>query len=262
MLLSGQSGASLETRLELCSNPNQEPRSALLACRSVVDSAELEGAQQALVWHNIGLITTDLRQFGEAIQAFGRALRLDPALTASWVARAQVRLEMGMVEPALADYDSAIEAAPDAPEAWFGRGVLHLSNEAPEKAVADFTKAAELDPSSTLALFNRGIAQLALGDAEAAVADFGAVIALDETDAAAHLNRGRALAILGRPEAIDDFNRAVALQPEWSQALVARGQIHDAAGEVEAANRDFLRAYELGAAQPWLIDRVRRITGG
>lgn len=262
MGLGAQSGASLETMLELCSNPNRSAAEALQSCKALAAQDRLPAEQQALVWQNVGQAALELDRNGEAAQAYGRALGLLPDLVTAFLGRAEARAALGLTAPARADYDAAIARAPEVAEAWFARGVLSLSTDAPEDAVADFTKAAELDPDWTPPLFNRGIAELARGDADAAARDFSAVIALEPADAGAHLNRARARAILEDPAAAADFDRAVELAPEWSDALLARGHYREEQGATEAANEDFLRAYQLGASNPWLIERVRQISKG
>ena len=102
---------------------------------------------------------------------------------------------------------------------------------------------------------------LALGSYENALQDFSTVIRHDPDDAAAWMNRGRAKAGLQMPDAAADFDKAIALDPEWGGAWFVRGKYNDERGQREAANADFLRAYELGYPDPWLINRVREIAG-
>ena len=59
----------------------------------------------------------------------------------------------------------------------------------------------------------------------------------------------------------DDFDRAIALKPEWAPAWYMRGRFFDSVGALDEANADFLRAYQLGHSDPWLIERLRRMSG-
>jgi len=71
------------------------------------------------------------------------------------------------------------------------------------------TRALELDPSSWFAFCLRGAARLATGDYEAAVEDYEEAIALNPERAGAYLGRGTALRRLRRwPEALGDVARA------------------------------------------------------
>ena len=91
--------------------------------------------------------------------------------------------------------------------------------------------------------------------------DFSAVIGRNPRDAGAYLNRGRARAAQGRAGVHNDFDRAIALEPEWAAAWYMRGRLFDREGAVDEANADFLRAYQLGYSDPWLIERMRQMSG-
>jgi tetratricopeptide (TPR) repeat protein len=136
-----------------------------------------------------------------------------------------------------------------------------LNRGAADRALPDFDKAMKLDPTLAAARYNRGVANLRLGRAARAEADFTAVIGRNPQDAGAYLNRGRARMALGRRGARNDLDRAIALAPEWAAAWFTRGQFFDARGETDAANADFLRAYQLGLSDPWLVERVRNMSG-
>ena len=66
---------------------------------------------------------------------------------------------------------------------------------------------------------------------------------------------------MGLPAATEDFDQAIALQSDWAPAFFARGQYRDQLGDREGANADFIRAHELGYPDPWLIRRIREISG-
>ena len=137
-----------------------------------------------------------------------------------------------------------------------------MSHGAPERALPDFGHALALAPDLMAARYNRGLAYLRLREHALAEADFSAVIGRNPRETGAYLNRGRARAGMGGKGALSDFDRAVALAPEWAVAWFLRGQFHDMNGDREAANADFQRAFELGHSDPWLIERMRQISGG
>ena len=67
--------------------------------------------------------------------------------------------------------------------------------------------------------------------------------------------------LLGTEDAAEDFDKALSMAEEWGLAWFVRGRYRDGLGDREGANADFLRAYELGHSDPWLIQRVREISG-
>jgi tetratricopeptide (TPR) repeat protein len=252
----------IENLLALCSDPATSAGDALKACRRVAEEGRLDGRRRALVWMNAGIAATALGRHQEAVDAHGAAIIADPRLAAAFVNRARAHEKLGEFAEALADFAAAISLKPKLPDAYLGRGALMMGRGAPERALPDFDLAVELAPDLMSARYNRGLAYLRLREHGLAEADFSAVIGRNPREAGAYLNRGRARAGLGKDSALNDFDRAVALAPEWAVAWFLRGQFHDQEGDREAANADFQRAYELGHSDPWLIERMRQISGG
>ena len=258
---SGAAAGEVEILLELCSDPETPAHDALKACRRVAEQGRLDARRRALAWLNAGIAAHALERYGEAVEAHGAAIEADPRLSEAFENRALAYAKLNRLDQALADFAAAISLRPKKPGAYLGRGILMLNHGAPERALPDFAMAIELDPGLTTARYNRGLAFLQLGQPELAEADFSAVIGRNPRDAGAYLNRGRARAAQGRAGVRNDFDRAIALAPEWAAAWYLRGRLSDREGVLDAANADFLRAYRLGHSDPWLIERMRRMSG-
>jgi len=257
----GQSSMTPEY-LRICSDPQATPAEALRFCQRALSDRRLDPRQRALVQMNSGIALFALGRYRDAASAHSEALTLDPGLSGALVGRAQAQEALGDLRAAMADYGAAITANPEAAEAWFGRGVLLRKAGRPADALRDLDRALSLRRNWPAAHFERGAAYYALGRYGEAVNDFSAVLAQNSSDAAALLNRGLARSAQGSSGAGSDFDRAISLAPEWGPAYAARASWHDAAGRTEAANADYLRAYELGVTDPALIERVRRMSGG
>jgi len=64
------------------------------------------------------------------------------------------------------------------------------------------------------------------GEIDRAIVDFNRALELDQSLAAAYLNRGLALLLKGRDvEAQNDFERCLALEPQWSSDLGRRREL-------------------------------------
>ncbi|GEM_PF-1634699 len=257
----GAVASEVENLLALCSNPETPARDALSACRRVAERGRLDARRRALVWLNAGIAAHTLGLYAEAVEAHGAAIEADPRLSTAFENRALAYAKLNRLNQALADYAAAISLRPTDPGAYLGRGILMLNHGAPERALPDFGKAIEMDPSLTTARYNRGLAFLQLGRNELAEVDFSTVIGRNPRDAGAYLNRGRARAAQGKAGVRNDFDRAIALKPEWAAAWYMRGRFFDREGAIDEANADFLRAYQLGHSDPWLIERMRRMSG-
>jgi tetratricopeptide (TPR) repeat protein len=259
--IGGAVAGEVENLLALCSDPETPPRDALNACRRVAEHGRLDARRRALVWLNAGIAAHTLGRYVEAVEAHGAAIEADPRLSAAFENRALAYAKLNQLNEALADHAAAISLQPTEPGAYLGRGILMLNQGAPERALPDFDKAIELDPSLTTARYNRGLAFLQLELNELAEVDFSAVIGRNPRDAGAYLNRGRARAAQGKTGVRNDFDRAITLKPEWAAGWYMRGRFFDSAGAIDEANADFLRAYQLGHSDPWLIERMRQMSG-
>jgi tetratricopeptide (TPR) repeat protein len=155
---------------------------------------------------------------------------------------------------------------------YFYEGFIHLNEEEYVQSVQDYTQAIQLDPSFALAYNNRGNAHYSSGNYFQAIDDFTQAIELEPDSPLALYNRAitldtyffdpfysRALAY-GRPgtlapgmynvnafvQILNDLNRAVTLDPEFTLALYRRGLIHSLlANDQFSAIQDFDRVIEL-----------------
>lgn len=251
---------TLENLLDICGKPSASPQDTVSFCQRALASEELDARTRAEVNINLGIGYFELGRYGPAIAAYTAAIDDAPDMAAAYLNRARAREREGQLQEAVDDYSETLSLDPAASDAYLGRGALLLAHGDPERAVSDFSRALELNGRWLAPRFNRGLAYLALGDFSAAASDFTFVIEHDEEDASAWISRGRARAELGDSGALEDFDKAIELQPEWGAAWFARGQFYDSQSERERADSDFFRAHELGHADPWLIERVREIS--
>jgi tetratricopeptide (TPR) repeat protein len=253
--------AQLHNAVEICGRADAEPRDIVRFCRMALDTGKLEPLAAAQVNANLGVGYFELGRYDDAVAAYTASIAGAPQMVAPYVNRARAYERLRRPDEAAADYGQAIALDADAADAYLGRGVLMLRHGEAGRAIDDFRAALRVEPDWIAPRFNLGVALLNTGSHAEAAKQFAEVLRRNEKDAAAWMNRGRALAAMGDPDAGAHFDAAIRLDPEWSGAWFARGQFHDQQAAREAANADFLRAYELGYADPWLIQRVREISG-
>lgn len=93
---------------------------------------------------------------------------------------------------------------------------------------------------------NRGNAYLSLGNYQQAIEDFNKAIELDPNYAKAHNNRGLAYGSLGKYDlAIENFDATINLNNRESRAYYNRGNVFKALGNYQKAIEDYNRAIEL-----------------
>ena len=253
--------ANLRNLVELCSSTRVSANEVVRACQNALRKGRLEPRTEAQIRINLGAGLFDLGRFGDAEYEYTNAIRLDGSLMAAYANRARAYERMNRLSDAVADYNTVIEHDRSAADAYLGRGALLLRHGDPQRAVADLSTAIQLRPGWVEPRFNRGMAYLQLGNYPAAVGDFTDVIGRDGQDAGAYLYRAQGLAAQGDRAARADYDQAVRLGPDWASAWFARGRFLDEQGNREAANADFMKAYNLGYQDPWLVQRVREISG-
>ncbi len=115
----------------------------------------------------------------------------------------------------------------------------------------DRIPSAALRPGHVDEFILRGLARQAKGDADGAIEDFTRAIHLDPTNGATFCNRGNArLAKRDLVGAVQDFDRTIELDANCDAGYTGRGRVAQERGDVDGAIRDFTRAIELNPEDP------------
>jgi protein O-mannosyl-transferase len=97
-----------------------------------------------------------------------------------------------------------------------------------------------------LAYNNRGQAFYLIGQLDQAIEDFNKAIILDPASFKAYLNRGAAFINKGQfDQANADFDKAIALNPSYSEAYNAKGSLFGMSGYFDKAIEQFSKAIEI-----------------
>ena len=146
-------------------------------------------------------------------------------------------------------------AAPPAGPSASDEGASALARGDPALAVTSFTEAlkdqALTNDRRASILNDRGVAYMRLGQARLAIEDFNRAAQLFPEYAAVYNNRGNLLLSQGfLKEAIKDFDRAIVLAPGYAAAYNNRAGALAKQGQLEDAIRDYTKAVELAPASP------------
>ena len=135
----------------------------------------------AVALNNEGLDYNYAGEYYKAIDAFNKAIELDPNLAIAYNNRGWAYIELGQYEQGIADCNKAIELDPNLALAYSNRGLAYIRLGQYEQGAADCNRAIELDPFLAVAYSNRGLAYIELGKYEQAIADFDKAVELDPT---------------------------------------------------------------------------------
>lgn len=183
---------------------------------------------------------------------YTRAIELAPGLALPHVSRAEFYVAVGRPGSALADVTAALALEPDNVQALIVQGRAHTHQGDTAAALAALDRAAALDPQSAAALTYRGMAHAAAGNVKLARADYDAALALNPAYPLAYAQRGDLRASLGEPGAVDDYTRAIDLEPNNATARAGRGRLLWAAGNHPVAITDLTRAISARPNDPAL----------
>ena len=99
--------------------------------------------------------------------------------------------------------------------------------------------------------FERGNAYLAVGEHAHVIEDYDEAVALDPENVVAHSNRGTAYRALGENErAIEDYNEVVRINPDYAAVYNNRANAYNDLGQREKALEDYGEAIRLDPKDP------------
>lgn len=102
------------------------------------------GKESPDYWLDRGALLATYGNYPAAIQAYKKALALDPDLSSAYYNLALAHFENGELGQALATVNQALIMDPDNGRYLYGRGWILLQGYGADRAAADFQRAAEL----------------------------------------------------------------------------------------------------------------------
>lgn len=195
-----------------------------------------------------GLALRALARPADALAAFQRALRIEPALAEAHHQAGNALKTLGRFADAAAALREAARLAPDRAAIQLNLGVALLETNSREEAIAAFQRAVALEPARPETHNILGHALASAGHHTAARAAFAEALRLRPGYAAAHDNLGRLCKAEGLlPEAVAHFRAALAAQPApgtHSNLLLALNYLPDLEpGAVFAEHRRWQELY-------------------
>lgn len=178
-----------------------------------------------------------------ALRDFSRAIAKDAKFAAGYKARAEAKIALERFDEAVEDLSRAVAFEPQNIEIYVQRGYCYLAARNASGAIKDFQRATELDGKSTAALEGLALAHAKAEAYDDALNHLGRAIELDPRSAQAYAYRAVVYKWLGQPELGEkDIERAMKLEPTRPEVQWAKGELAEAAGNMEEAVAEFKRA--------------------
>lgn len=239
------------------------------------------GVAVAAVAGWVVLAATTLHTFSSHVRVWDQAIRvaersgLQPQDARLFVNRATVHRSAGHALAAIADYGKALELQPDMARALRGRAQAYIDDTRYGAALRDLERLLQVEPAQAITHADIGLVHMQMGRFPEAMKAFDAALAKGAREPRVYLNRGIALFQLGgpgaAPRALDDIERAIALDGGYALAHFNRGLIFEQAAEAGVrlrdavspqimrivAARNIARACELGHRPACNLERER-----
>lgn len=225
-------------------------------------------------------------KYDEAIQAFDKAIKLNPSLAEAWQHKGWALESKGDYSEELKCFNEAIRLNPTWAEAWFNKGIALHKLGRYDEAIQALDKALKIDPKympaldikasalkdqgkndeainvfdeiirvdtgeygayKDLALDQKGDALKDMGRYEEAIQVFEKIIALNPKNEYRWADKGDALSHLGKyDEAIKSYDEALRINPDDAVAWYNKGKTFKALGQNTEADEAFSKGLELG----------------
>jgi tetratricopeptide (TPR) repeat protein len=211
-------------------------RVALQPAEAAFRSGTPVDVSNAQAFLNLGGIHFHRQDWTAALDAYGKALRLDPKLLAALYNQGYIHFQEGRDEEARKAYLGALELDDDLPLAYFHLGQIQQRRGQPGQAVEYLSKALpRLDEAmKTEAHLTLARAQRALGETAAAMASYRHVVEADPQRAPALVELGRLLRLDGDAEAARELlERAKLLSGDDDNIALELALLARSSGEID-----------------------------
>jgi tetratricopeptide (TPR) repeat protein len=201
----------------------------------------LEGINRALkidqfqpeAYYMKGLLYKETGDTANAVSSYATAIERDPQFYDAYIQLGLLYASAGS-DLALEYYNSAIELRPTSIEALYNKAMFLQSNarlkpERLRQALKVYDIIDEIDPTMPTAMYNKGYVYLEyILEYDSAAMMFTEAIERLPVDHQAYYNRGLCYESLNQlTKAIEDYDRALKLKPNYTPAAIAKGRVED-----------------------------------
>ncbi|MFK7950199.1 MAG: tetratricopeptide repeat protein [Saprospiraceae bacterium] len=215
---------------------------------ALADLNEFKEEESATLYDLKGLIFAEQGDYLRAETYFEQAIEADPSYDLGYLNLSLISMQEGNLKAALKYVDKVIELNPYMNKAYFYRATLYKKMGESEKALKEYDLIEKQSENNSYRLFlNRAIAQKMSGDALSALEDMNKAIALEPTNAALYKLRGNIHILLNNYiEAVQDYDKAIDLDDRFAEAYFNRGIAHVLDNNRTNACADFEKSVTLG----------------
>jgi tetratricopeptide (TPR) repeat protein len=145
-------------------------------------------------------------------------------------------------------WEDVVRKSPGKTRGYNNLGTIYQGRDRFEDALRVFRRVIEIDPYAVhYGYGNIGNVYIDMKEYERAVEVFTRILAIQSRDYQSYAGRAKASFLLGRYRtALDDFDRAIAINPAVPRYYLYRGETHIKLNDLERGRQDMTRSCELG----------------
>lgn len=223
-----------------------------------------------------------------AIADYSKVIEINPKQEEAYFVRGVAYAAKKDVEKAIADYSKAIEINPKYVQVYLNRALLNIMTANNDMAIVDTNKVIEINSKFAGGYYLRGLAYANKNNLEQAISDYTKAIEVNPQYMEAYANRGlaRAYNILERTkidpnspaayvnigiayldkdafkQAVSDSNKAIEINPQYTDAYVIQAKIYILANDFDNAWANIHKAESLGGViKPELLEELKKASG-
>jgi len=186
-------------------------------------------------------------EYGLTLADFNQTIKLQPTLAEAYANRVLLYMVKNDYIHALADANQAIKLKPDLALAFNNRGVVYAATGNYDGAISDFSQTIKLIPKDEKAASDRSNgSQLNPFDSKDRTIPIATFLVTELSDYVVYVNRGFAYFSKGDySRALADFNQAIQLQPNFTDAYFNRSAVYYIQQDYDRALADLNRVIQL-----------------
>jgi tetratricopeptide (TPR) repeat protein len=202
-----------------------------------------EDIRAGKLWHARGMALFRLGRVPDSVDAFDRALELNPQAESLWLCKSAALIRLGRLEESLACDDRALELAPDYATAWRYKAISLDRLGRLEEAHVAFERAVELHPRDSQLLSAWAHNRHKSGRLAESLELVGRALEVEPRHSNAWIVRGNTMSRLDRLEdALTCYDRVLEIDADDPVALIAKANVLSRLDRFEDADAVYERA--------------------
>lgn len=201
-----------------------------------------------------------VRQYQKGLDYVNKALKVDENYAKAYYIKGTIYKESGDTARAISNLVTATEQDNTFEDAFYDLGIIYAARKNP-LAMEYYNSALRINPSNANILYARAKLLQDLGKIDQAISEYESMILKNKDCDQCLYNLGALfLEIKNEPgKAIDYFNRAIEINPNYADAFFARGYANEKLNNKKSAKSDYETCLNLNPGHEWAAEALDKL---